>query len=1151
MKKLIYFFGFLCVFLISCENPFVKLEVIEREVGNGDSFIQLEYCKVTYHFDGANPQNDIWKTQSYEKGSVVKFPSNPEKEGYNFVGWYKSKDYAERVNNSTLQIQEDIDLYGRFDEIEKSYTVKFLNDDLSSVANYELKKASESVDVPAAPVSKVNSGWSFSGWYRNKEGTGVSLATATYLVNPEDSNTDGEIVFYACYLDPDELIPVSGITFEQGTDVSVQLDGTVKLIPVFVPENANTGKTLTWTSSDIQVATVNDYGLVTPLKAGTTTIKAENTDGVYAECAVTVKEVVDYSLSLDQTVLNLTKGETGTLIHTVTPAGTPVLWSSNNNTVATVTQDGLVEAVGAGTAVITCKIADSTESATCTVVVKEISSGFTGIKIYVSASSAPTLWVWQADGLACSDAMGQTYPGNTLEPATDLNNNAGWYVWECSPDYYTEGKVFSYQLNRGPDTSSGKTATFYLDAAGLVGEKNTYYDSDPTTVPEPEAPSITITPAGGDISLYGSITITINPGNDIISNASVTVTGGANKTYNYGDFTSNKLVIPVSDLTSSECSLTVKASVTNSVGTADASTSYSTKDVKPDSFTWDNVLCYFVLTDRFYNGDTANDYSYYRKNAASNPGIPDVATFHGGDIKGLTDKLDYFDTLGVNAIWITAPYEQVHGWVSGKNNAFPHYAFHGYYTLDWTYMDRNMGTIEEFRTFVNEAHKRGIRVVMDIVMNHVGYNNTEDMITYEHGYTEHKEHGWLEQVGGEWNANDTVLFEDSYWENWWGPWIRSFGYAEGTEYGGSCGGLPDVKSELTSSVGLAPVLVKKWSMETAAEYTPYKLPSVAQVDWYGRTGDWRTDQNVPPVQYQIMWLSAWVREFGIDGFRCDTQKHVEDVYWGQLKDACQEALIAWRGDSSKSDGGSGAKLWDENFWMTGECFGWTSTAGQGSAYTTGKFDSMINFSFNGSSGGTGRTPTESDWSSYASINQNNPDSDGNGNINNVLSYVSSHDTGLHRPGDQRVLGTMLCLLPGGVQIFYGDETARPGIDGYGDADMSTRGDMNWDAATAESAVHWSKIGKFRKFNPAVGAGIQTVSGTTYKRVYTGTAGSNQVAICISGSAADVSGMFGDGTTVYNWYDGSSAVVSGGAVSFSGSASTTSPWLISDLNPADF
>lgn len=184
MKKLIYFFGFLCVFLISCENPFVKLEVIEKEVGNGDSFVQLEYCKVTYHFDGANPQNDIWKTQSYEKGSVVKFPSNPEKEGYNFVGWYKSKDYAERVNDSTLEIQEDIDLYGRFDEIEKSYTVKFLNDDLSSVANYELKKASVSVDVPAAPVSKINPGWSFSGWYRNKEGTGVSLATATYLVNP-------------------------------------------------------------------------------------------------------------------------------------------------------------------------------------------------------------------------------------------------------------------------------------------------------------------------------------------------------------------------------------------------------------------------------------------------------------------------------------------------------------------------------------------------------------------------------------------------------------------------------------------------------------------------------------------------------------------------------------------------------------------------------------------------------------------------------------------------------------------------------------------------------------------------------------------------------------------------------------------------------
>ena len=156
-------------------------------------------------------------------------------------------------------------------------------------------------------------------------------------------------------------------------------------------------------------------------------------------------------------------------------------------------------------------------------------------------------------------------------------------------------------------------------------------------------------------------------------------------------------------------------------------------------------MVYFVLTDRFYNGDTSNDNSYNRKNSSD---IPSVATFHGGDIKGVTEKLDYLDSLGVNAIWITAPYEQIHGWVSGKNDSFPHFAFHGYYAQDWTFMDKNMGTVEEFRTFVNEAHKRGIRVVMDIVMNHTGYNTTEDMITYGFGKTTQTQHGWVLQQNG-------------------------------------------------------------------------------------------------------------------------------------------------------------------------------------------------------------------------------------------------------------------------------------------------------------------------------------------------------------------------------------------------------------------
>lgn len=471
-----------------------------------------------------------------------------------------------------------------------------------------------------------------------------------------------------------------------------------------------------------------------------------------------------------------------------------------------------------------------------------------------------------------------------------------------------------------------------------------------------------------------------------------------------------------------------------------------------------------------------------------------------------------------------------------------------------------MGTVEELRTFVNACHSKGIRVIMDIVMNHVGYNNTQDMVTFKHGYTEHED-GWLEKALNpktgktEWYANDTVKWDNDLWDNsWFGPWIRSFGYATGSEYGGSCGGLPDVKTELTTSVGIAPVHNTKWNSVDTAEYkASYYNPSVADTDWLSVNGNYRTDMNVAPADYQVAWLSAWVREVGIDGFRCDTAKHVEPFRWGQLKKACTAALEAWRSDSTKSklyNGvDTGAADWDESFWMTGECFGWTSTEGQGDYYTTGGFDSMINFSFNGSqgSGVSSDYPSESTWSSYININKNQ-DSDNNGNRNNVLTYLSSHDTKLCRPSDAIAQGTMFTLLPGGIQIYYGDESSRPqAYLGCGDTDMMTRGDMNWDeieGSKKAQVAHWGKVGNFRKYNPAVGAGV----GSGTKRTYSGAAGENKVAIGIDGTSVDVSGLFADGTTVYNWYDGQSSVVSGGKVTFAG-GTTSIPILVSEKNPA--
>ena len=782
-----------------------------------------------------------------------------------------------------------------------------------------------------------------------------------------------------------------------------------------------------------------------------------------------------------------------------------------------------------------------------------------GVKIYVSADSAPKIWVWQESGLASTQLMGYAWAKQPLmEKATGLNYDENWYVIEIPSDCYTSGKTFTFKLNSGEEIASGKATTFWYDAKGVCGAEKAFYDSDPTIKPDPVKPTLKISPASGkEIGTVSSIKIEAGFGYDEITENSVTING---RSFTLSEGTNS---YPVSDFATTEgVTITVSAVLTNSKGTATVSATYTTKLLKEDPFTWDNVNAYFVLTDRFYNGDETNDHSYSRKNGLS--GDENVATFHGGDLAGLTQKLDYFDKLGVNAIWITAPYEQAHGWVSGKGQKFPHYAFHGYYTLDWSSMDQNMGTVEELRTFVNACHSKGIRVIMDIVMNHVGYNNTQDMVTFKHGYTEHTD-GWLEkalnpQTGNvEWFANDTVKWDKSYWDDsWFGPWIRSFGYATGSEYGGSCGGLPDVKTELTTSVGIAPVHNKKWNSVDTAEYkASYYNPSVADTDWLSINGNYRTDMNVAPADYQVAWLSAWVREVGIDGFRCDTAKHVEPFRWGQLKDACTAALEAWRNDSTKSKlyngKDTGAADWDESFWMTGECFGWTAIGGSGGDYYgTGKFDSMINFSYNGSQGGgtSSSYPSSSDWDTYLSINKAKKDDDNNGNLNNVLTYLSSHDTKLCRPSDAMAQGTMFTLLPGGIQIYYGDESSRPqAYLGCGDTDMMTRGDMNWDeieGSKKAQVAHWGKVGNFRKYNPAVGAGV----GSGTKRTYSGAAGENKVAIGIDGTSVDVKELFADGTTVYNWYDGKSSTVSGGKVTFAG-GTTSQPILVSEKNPATY
>ena len=254
-------------------------------------------------------------------------------------------------------------------------------------------------------------------------------------------------------------------------------------------------------------------------------------------------------------------------------------------------------------------------------------------------------------------------------------------------------------------------------------------------------------------------------------------------------------------------------------------------------FNWHNATVYFVLTDRFVNGNPANDNSYGRHK----DGMQEIGTFHGGDLQGLTSKLDYLKALGVNALWISSPLEQIHGWVGGGTKGdFPHYAYHGYYAQDWTKLDANMGTEEDLRRLVDEAHKRGIRILFDVVMNHTGYATLADMQTFKFGslYLQGDElkktlgehwTNWKPGPGQTWHSfNDYINFSDKAgWEKWWGKkWIRTDigdydnpGFDDLTM---SLAFLPDLKTESTAPSGLPNFYQPK--PDTAANVIPGYTP---------------------------------------------------------------------------------------------------------------------------------------------------------------------------------------------------------------------------------------------------------------------------------------------------------------------------------------
>jgi alpha-amylase len=506
--------------------------------------------------------------------------------------------------------------------------------------------------------------------------------------------------------------------------------------------------------------------------------------------------------------------------------------------------------------------------------------------------------------------------------------------------------------------------------------------------------------------------------------------------------------------------------------------------IKQTPFTWENATIYFILTDRFHNGDKTNDAKYSTEEAPA-----PLRGFMGGDVRGITQKINagYFDSLGVNVIWMTPLVENIIGSVDEGTGRS--YGFHGYWTKDWTAFDKRLGTKEDIAVMVKTAHAHGIRVMMDVVINHTG----------------------------------PVTPQDTKWPD---EWVKTGPRCEYKDFNSTVNctlveNLPDVKTESTQEVELPAHLVEKWKKEGRYEQEKKELDEFFATTKYPRR----------PYYYIVKWLADLVKDFGIDGYRVDTAKHTEPEVWVTLYEEAKKAFDNWKKNHPSE------KLDDESFFMMGEVYNYFIGNGRFYDYNDKKvdffangFNSLINFDFKGDA----NKSYDSLFTKYDTLLS------GPLKGRTVLNYISSHDDG--GPFDKErkrnfEAGTKLLLNQGGAQIYYGDESSRS-LSEKAEGDAVLRSYMNWEelnGSKKEILSHWRKLGVYRKNHPAIGAGRhKKISDVPYTfiRTYEKNGYSDNVVIALDvakESEIDVSSLVNDGN-VKDAYSNAVFVAKNGKIS---------------------
>ena len=438
---------------------------------------------------------------------------------------------------------------------------------------------------------------------------------------------------------------------------------------------------------------------------------------------------------------------------------------------------------------------------------------------------------------------------------------------------------------------------------------------------------------------------------------------------------------------------------------------------------------YFVMADRFQNGTAANDHGDLdpgKVEGLSGFDPTGKGWYHGGDLQGLRNKLDYIRSLGTTAIWLTPSFKNK---AVQDNNGFPSAGYHGYWITDFTQIDPHLGTNDDLSLLIRDAHRLGMKVYFDVITNH-----TADVIRYQEGaapaYISKDRYAYRTAAGTPFDDRDyagTNTFPALAPTGQppcptSGP-LRSFPYRP-------C--VPD---------GTAPYLldeqdvkVPAWLNDVSLYHNRGNTTFVGENSLYGDFFglDDLFTENHRVVDGMIDIYKFWIREFRVDGFRMDTMKHVDDAFWQRFAPAMERY--------ARSQG-------VRDFYMFGEVAEDFSHEILSHFTTHDKVQGVLDFLFQVSAVdfAAKSLPTDrlrdffvkDDW--YT---------DGNSNVYNLPTFLGNHDRGrigmfirnanagaseaelLQR---DRLAHELMYFSRGNPVVYYGDEQGFTGAGGDQDA----------------------------------------------------------------------------------------------------------------------